>query len=69
MTWLIIEISDDGRPFDPLNDPPPATVNYESTDFAVVGGLGIHLVKSTVDSMSYCREDGRNRITMTTRRA
>ena len=39
---LIIEISDDGHPFDPLTDPPPASVDYESSDVAVVGGLGIH---------------------------
>ena len=65
---LLIEISDDGRPFDPLNDPPPAPVNYKSTDFAVVGGLGIHLVRSTVDTISYRREGGRNRIAMTARR-
>ena len=64
---LVIEISDDGRPFNPLSDAPPAPVIERDLEIAPVGGLGLHLVKNMVDSMSYRHEDGRNRITMTAR--
>ena len=62
---LLIEISDDGRPFDPLNDAPPAPIIDENTEIAPVGGFGLHLVRNVMDSMSYSYEDGRNRLTMT----
>ena len=65
---VIIEVSDDGRPFNPLSDAPPAPAIHENLEAAPVGGLGIHLVKNMVDSMSYRHEDGRNRVTMTARR-
>ena len=65
---LAIEISDDGRPFDPLNDAPPARVVDEKTEIAPVGGLGIHLVRNMMDSLSYRYEGGRNRLSMTARR-
>ena len=65
---LAIEISDDGRPFDPLNDAPPAPVIDEKTEIAPVGGMGLHLVRNMMDSLSYRYEGGRNRLSMTTRR-
>ena len=65
---LVIEISDDGLPFDPLSDAPPAPVIDGSTQTAPVGGLGLRLVKSMVDSLSYRHVDGRNRVTMVARR-
>ena len=65
---LVIEVSDDGRPFDPLNDAPPAAVIDGDTPTAPVGGLGLHLVKSMVDSLSYRHEDGRNRVILVARR-
>ena len=65
---VVIEISDDGRPFNPLRDAPPAPAIHESLEAAPIGGLGIHLVKNMVDSMSYRHENGRNRVTMTARR-
>ncbi|NLX96796.1 MAG: SpoIIE family protein phosphatase [Rhodopirellula sp.] len=59
---LLMEIEDDGRPFDP-------TVQAE-TDTSLplehrpIGGLGIHFIRQTMDRLTYRREGGRNRITM-----
>ena len=61
---LMIEITDDGRPFDPLSDAPTAAVIDGDMQAAPVGGLGIHHVKSMVDSLSCRHEDGRNRVVM-----
>ena len=63
---VTIEISDDGRPFDPLNDAPVPDVSTALED-RPVGGLGIHLVRSMMDELSYRRASGRNHITMVTR--
>lgn len=55
---VMIEVEDDGRPFDPLQAPPP--------DLAVplaerrVGGLGLHFVRNLMGDMSYKRLGGRN---------
>ncbi len=55
---VMIEVEDDGRPFDPLQAPPP--------DLAAplaerrVGGLGLHFVRNLMDNMSYARLDDRN---------
>ena len=65
---LVIEISDDGRPFDPLRDAPPAPVIDENTDVAPIGGMGLHLVTRMVESVAYRYEGGRNRVTMVARR-
>ena len=51
-------LSDDGRPFDPLSVPPP---NLDAPiEERRIGGLGIHIVREMMDSLSYAREDGRN---------
>ena len=62
---LTIEISDDGRPFDPLHDASAPDVAASLEDRSV-GGLGIHLVRTMVDEMHYRREQGRNCLTLTT---
>ena len=55
---LRIEISDQGRPFDPLAaDPPDLSRGLANRP---IGGLGVFLVRNLVDSMAYRREDGRN---------
>lgn len=65
---LTIEVVDDGRPFDPLNDVP--TPDLEATvEERKVGGLGIHLVKTMMDQVDYRREQGRNHLTLVARRA
>jgi anti-sigma regulatory factor (Ser/Thr protein kinase) len=53
-----VTISDTGTPFNPLDMPPPDL----SGDIAArpIGGLGIHLVRSLMNSVRYERRDGRN---------
>lgn len=55
-----VEISDDGRPFDPLSAPPPNTTL--PVEDRPIGGLGIHLVRELMDEVSYRREGKRNRL-------
>ncbi len=65
---LTIEVVDDGRPFDPLNDVP--TPDLEATvEERKVGGLGIHLVRTMMDQVNYRREQGRNYLTLIARKA
>lgn len=64
---LTIEITDDGRPFDPLTDAPPPDLDSALEDRAP-GGLGIHLVRSMMDEVRYRRERDKNRLTVIKRR-
>ena len=61
---LTIEIKDDGRHFDPLNDAPAPDVTSALED-RPVGGLGHHLVRTMVDEIHYRREGTRNHSTLT----
>jgi serine/threonine-protein kinase RsbW len=56
-------VSDDARPFDPLSLATPDT-NAALEDRAI-GGLGVHLVRQMMDSVSYTHEAGHNRLRMT----
>jgi serine/threonine-protein kinase RsbW len=60
---LTIQVDDDGVPFNPVEAPPP------NLDLPIeerpVGGLGIHIVRSLVDTIDHRRDDGRNVLTMT----
>jgi len=59
---LTIRVEDDGRPFDPLQVPPPdLDLPLEERP---VGGLGIHLVRSVMDAVEYQRHGDRNILTM-----
>lgn len=62
-----IRLSDNGIAFDPLTDAPDPEVTGSVED-RHVGGLGVHLVRTMMDSVSYQRESGRNLLTMTTQR-
>ena len=55
---ITISIIDEGKEFDPLkrNDP-DTTLSAEERD---IGGLGIYLVKNTMDSIEYHRKDNKN---------
>ena len=64
---LTIEVSDEGRPFNPLED--AAVPDVEALlDERSVGGLGVHLVRTMMDDLSYQRDEGRNRLKMVTKR-
>lgn len=60
---LTVEYSDDARPFDPTcKAPPDLTGDVEDRP---VGGLGIHLVMTIMDTVTYAREHDRNTLRMT----
>ena len=62
-----VEISDDGRPFDPLTDAMEPDLDAPLED-RPIGGLGIHLVREMMDELHYSREDGKNRLAMVKRK-
>jgi anti-sigma regulatory factor (Ser/Thr protein kinase) len=57
---LRIDITDDGRPFDPLTAPTPP-IEAALADRSP-GGLGIHLVRHLADRLTYTRRNGRNHL-------
>ena len=67
-TWvdnlLTIEVQDDGKPFNPLEADTPDV--EESLADRPIGGLGIHLVRSMMDELSYRRELDSNIFTLRT---
>ena len=60
---LALIVSDSGIPFNPT-EVPDADITLDAED-RPVGGLGIHLVRSIMDSVSYERSEGKNILTMT----
>ena len=58
-----IEFRDSGIPFNPLEKPDP-DVSLSAED-RKIGGLGIYMVKKSMDSMTYARRDGQNILTIT----
>ncbi len=56
-------VSDKGIAFDPLQkEDPDLTLPAEQRE---IGGLGILIIKKTMDSVEYIRENGENKLTMT----
>jgi anti-sigma regulatory factor (Ser/Thr protein kinase) len=55
---LMIRFVDDGREFDPLDVPPPAM--KESLEESSEGGLGVYLVRKSVNSIEYYRDQSKN---------
>ena len=55
---VTIEIIDEGRPFDPLDVPPPKT--DQPIDERPVGGLGIHLIRKMAKAIGYQRLGNKN---------
>jgi len=62
-----IEVVDSGDPFNPLTDAPPPDLESEVGERRV-GGLGVHLVKTMMDEVSYDRKGDRNHLLMVARR-
>ena len=59
---VTFRLIDQGIPFDPLKKPDPdITLSIEERQ---VGGLGIFIVKKTMDTVHYTYEDGKNILTM-----
>ena len=57
-----ITLIDSGIPFDPLQaKQPDITLSAEERS---IGGLGIFMVRKSMDEVSYERRDGQNRFTM-----
>ena len=63
---LRVEIIDDGIPFDPFADAPQPDLQAK-VEQRPIGGLGIHLVKSMMDSMEYRFHENRNHVYLTMR--
>ena len=55
---LRIEIDDDGRSFNPVEHPEPNT--SVPLDQKPIGGLGIHMIRKSMDGMEYRRQNGKN---------
>ena len=59
---VVIQFLDHGKPFDPL-----AREDADTSEEALmerIGGLGILLVKETMDEVSYSYEEGKNILTI-----
>jgi serine/threonine-protein kinase RsbW len=56
-----IEIRDNGIPFNALSHPEP-NISVPLLE-RKIGGLGIYLIKKTIDEIYYRREEGRNILT------
>lgn len=59
---VFMTIEDDGPAFNPLEIPPADT--SLSVEERPIGGLGIHLVRKTMDAVDYARVEGWNRLSM-----
>jgi anti-sigma regulatory factor (Ser/Thr protein kinase) len=64
---LVVEVKDDGKPFNPLKNPEVDTAI--PLEHRPVGGLGIHLMRRFMDKLEYRRESGQNILTMRKRLA
>ena len=62
---VIITFIDGGKPFDPLaQEAPDITLSAEERP---IGGLGIFIVRKTMDQVTYERKDGKNILQITKR--
>ncbi len=60
---VMLTIIDAAGAFDPLLAPEPDVES--SLEEREIGGLGIHIVRSLVDSMEYCRDSDKNVLKLT----
>ena len=63
---IVLRLVDNGIPFDPVaKTDPDVTLSAEERK---IGGLGIFMVKKSMDSMNYVRQDGKNILTISKRK-
>jgi len=55
-------VEDDGKAFDPLAAAAPPRRPEDRAGDAVLGGVGLHFVRSLMDRLEYTRRDGLNRL-------
>lgn len=60
---VVVEIIDDGKPFNPLQDAPQPDTQSDVED-RNIGGLGVYLVRRLADDIQYCREQNMNKLTV-----
>ena len=59
---ITIQFLDGGKPYNPLDrEDPDTTLPAEERD---IGGLGVYLVKKSMDALSYEYKDGKNILTI-----
>lgn len=56
-----VEIIDDAKPFNPLDDAPDVNLDL-SIEERKIGGVGIHLVRSLMSEVTYVRDGDYNRL-------
>ncbi len=59
---VMLSFSDNGTPYDPLAKPDPDVTL--ALDEREIGGLGIFMVKKSMDAMDYRFADGKNILTL-----
>ncbi len=59
---VAVRFTDRGKPYDPLSrEDPDVTLGLEERE---IGGLGIYMVKKSMDEITYTYEDGQNILTI-----
>ncbi|MCW5554045.1 MAG: ATP-binding protein [Verrucomicrobiae bacterium] len=59
---LRVEVEDDGKPFNPLEQPPPDL--SLPLDQRPIGGLGLHMIRKSLDHVEYRRVETHNILVM-----
>ena len=59
---ITLTFTDDGKPYDPLSTEEPDIT--ASIDDRPIGGLGVFIVRNTMDQLSYENKNGQNILTL-----
>ena len=63
---IVVQLTDSGLPFNPLAKPDPDIT--ESAEERKIGGLGIYMVKKSMDNVTYEYKDNQNILTISKRK-
>ena len=63
---IVVQLTDSGIPFNPVAMPDPDIT--QSAEERKIGGLGIYMVKKSMDSMTYEYKDNQNILTISKRK-